>query len=43
LAIGLQGVEDLKTNLAKTLIVRTEVKTRETIVTHVEGDLENTP
>jgi hypothetical protein len=33
----------LKTNLAKTLIVGTEVKTREMIVTHVEADLENTP
>jgi hypothetical protein len=43
LAIAFQGVEDLKTNLAKTLIVGTEVKTREMIVTHVEADLENTP
>jgi hypothetical protein len=43
LAIALQGIEDLKMNLAKTLIVGTEVKMHETIVTHVEANLENTP
>jgi hypothetical protein len=43
LSHGLQGVEDLKTNLATTLIVGTEVKTHETIVAHVEADPENIP
>jgi hypothetical protein len=33
----------MKTNLATTLIVGTEVKTCETIVAHVEEDLGNTP
>jgi hypothetical protein len=40
---GLQGIEDLTTSLASTLIDSTEAKTHETIVTHVEADLENTP
>jgi hypothetical protein len=40
---GLQAIEDLMTNLATTLIVSTEAKTHETIVAHVEADLENTP
>jgi hypothetical protein len=40
---GFQGIEDLKTNLATTLIVRTEVQTCKMIVAHVEADLENTP
>jgi hypothetical protein len=40
---GLQGIEDLTTNLATTLIVSTEAKTRKTIVAHVKADLENTP
>jgi hypothetical protein len=39
---GLQGIEDLTTSLATTLIDSTEVKTHETIITHVEADLENT-
>jgi hypothetical protein len=43
LSDDLQGVEDLKTNLATTLVVGTEVKTHETIIAHVEADLENTP
>jgi hypothetical protein len=40
---GFQGVEDLKTSLATTPIVGTEVKTCVAIVVHVEADLENTP
>jgi hypothetical protein len=40
---GLQGIEELTTNLAMTLIASTEAKTHETIVAHVEADLENTP
>jgi hypothetical protein len=40
---GLQGVEDLTTSLATTLIDSTEAKTHKTIVTHVKADLENTP
>jgi hypothetical protein len=40
---GLQGAEDLKANLAKPIEVSIEAKTRETIVTHVEADLEDTP
>jgi hypothetical protein len=43
LSHGLQGAEDLNTNLATPLVVGTEVKTCETIVAHVEEDLENTP
>jgi hypothetical protein len=40
---GLQGIEDLTTSLAMTLVDSTEAKTQETIITHVEADLENTP
>jgi hypothetical protein len=40
---GLQGIEDLTTSFAMTLIDSMEAKTHETIVTHVEADLENTP
>jgi hypothetical protein len=43
LSHGLQGTEDLNTNLAIPLVVGTEVKTHETIVAHVKADLENTP
>jgi hypothetical protein len=43
LSYGLQDAKDLKTILAMTLIVVTKVKTRETIIAHVEADLENTP
>jgi hypothetical protein len=40
---SLQGIEDLTTSPATTLIVSTEAKTHETIVAHVEADLRNTP
>jgi hypothetical protein len=40
---GLQGIEDLTTSLATTLVDNTKAKMHETIVTHVEADLENTP
>jgi hypothetical protein len=43
LSDGLQGIEDLKTSLEMTLIISTEEKTCETIVTHVKADLEDTP
>jgi hypothetical protein len=43
LANGLQGVEDLMTNLATMLIVGVEAKTCEVTVGHVEANLENTP
>jgi hypothetical protein len=43
LSDGLQGIEDLTTNLATTLVVSTEAKTHETIIAHVEADLENAP
>jgi hypothetical protein len=43
LSNGLQGIEDLKTNLATTLIVGMEVKTCETFIAHVEAYIENTP
>jgi hypothetical protein len=39
----LKGIEDLTTSLATILIDNTEAKTHETIDTHVEADLENTP
>jgi hypothetical protein len=38
-----QGIEYSTTSLAMTLIVSTEAETHETIVAHVEADLENTP
>jgi hypothetical protein len=40
---SLQGIEYSPTSSATTLIVSTEAKTHETIVAHVEADLENTP
>jgi hypothetical protein len=41
---SLQGIEDLTTGLVKTLMDSAKAKTHETIVTHVEADLEeNTP
>jgi hypothetical protein len=40
---GLQGIEDLTTSLVTTLVDSTKAKKHETIVTHVEADLENTP
>jgi hypothetical protein len=40
---GLQGIEDLMTSLAMTLIDSTKAKTHGTIITHVKADLENTP
>jgi hypothetical protein len=40
---GFQGIEDLKTSLAMTLIVGMEAKTCVAIAVHVEADLENTP
>jgi hypothetical protein len=43
LSHGLQGAKDFKTTLTAGLIVGTKVKTHETIVAHVEADLENTP
>jgi hypothetical protein len=42
LANGFRGIEDLKMNLMTMLIVGTEAKTYQTIVSHVEADLENT-
>jgi hypothetical protein len=43
LSHGLQGSKDLKMTLTAGLIVGTKVKMHETIVAHVEVDLENTP
>jgi hypothetical protein len=40
---SLQGIEDLMMRLATTLIDSTEAKAHETIITHVEAGLENTP
>jgi hypothetical protein len=40
---GLQGIEDLTTSLATTLIDSTEAKMHKTIVTLVEANLEDTP
>jgi hypothetical protein len=40
---SLQGIENLTTNPATALVDSTKVKTHETIVAHVEADLENTP
>jgi hypothetical protein len=40
---GLQAIEDLKTSSATTLVDSTKAKTRETIVTRVKANLENTP
>jgi hypothetical protein len=40
---GLQGIEDLTTSLAMTLVDSTKAKMHKTIVTHAEADLENTP
>jgi hypothetical protein len=43
LSDSLQGIENLTTNPVTTLIDITKAKTHETIVAHVEADLENTP
>jgi hypothetical protein len=40
---NLQGIKDLTMSFATTLIDSMKAKTHETIVTHVEADLENTP
>jgi hypothetical protein len=40
---NLQGIKDLTTSFATTLVDSMKAKTHETIVTHVEADLENTP